>query len=119
MKSRPNYHETTRAIVSMSIVAGQNPQIVSRRNKCRDDLDPEKLEWLVWLSYNWKWFFAVHEHTDVNPIQMPHQESEDEPASGNREEWTPISDKWWSASRWTDLWWEKSKWTWSEDLQGC
>ena len=27
---------------------------------------------------------------------MRHQESEDELASGNREEWTPISDKWWS-----------------------
>ena len=119
MKSRPDCHETTRAIVSMNKKAGWNPQIVSRRNKCRDDLDPEKLEWLVWLSYNWKWYFAVHEHSDENPIQMRHQESEDEPASGKREEWTPISDKWWSASRWTDSWWEKSRCTWRDDFQGC
>ena len=68
-------------------------------------MDPEKLEWLVRLSYNWKWHFAVHEHSDVNPRQMRHQESEDVPVSGNREEWTPISDNWWSASRWTDSRW--------------
>ena len=111
MKSRPDYHETTPATVSMNTKAGKNPQIVSRRNECRDDLDPSKLEWLVRLSYDWKWHFAVHEHSDVNPRQMRHQESEDEPASGNREEWTPISDNWWSASRWTDSWWEKSRWT--------
>ena len=72
----------------------------------------------VWLSYNWKWHFAVKEHSDVHPLQMRHQESEDEPASGNREGWTPISDNWWSASRWTDSWWEKSRWTWSEDFLG-
>ena len=91
-------------------------KIVSRRIKCRDDLDPEKLEWLVWLSYNWTWYFAVHKHLEVNPLQMRHQESEDEPASRNREGWTPISDKWWSASRWTESWWEKSRPTWSEDV---
>ena len=51
MKSRPDYHETTRAIVSMNREVGQNPQIVSKRNKCRDDLDPEKLKWLTWLSH--------------------------------------------------------------------
>ena len=44
MKSRPDYHETSRAIVSMNKEAGQNPQTISRRNRCRDDLDPQKLE---------------------------------------------------------------------------
>ena len=74
---------------------------------------------VVWLSYNWKWYFAVHEHSDVKPIQMRHHEPEDEPASRNREERTPISDMWWSASRWTDSWWEKSRWTWSQDFYRC
>ena len=64
MKSRPHYHETTRAIVSMNKEAGQNPQIFSRGNKCRDDLDPEKLEWLIRLSHNWKWYFAVNRDSD-------------------------------------------------------
>ena len=64
MKSRPDYHETTRAIISMNKEAGQNPQIAPRRNKCRDDLDPEKLTWLIWLSHNWKWYFAVNRHSD-------------------------------------------------------
>ena len=31
LKSRPDYHETTRATVSMKKEAGQNPQIISRR----------------------------------------------------------------------------------------
>ena len=54
MKSRPDFHETTRAIVSMNREAGQNTQIALKRNKCRDDLDPEKLKWLTWLSHNWE-----------------------------------------------------------------
>ena len=78
---------------------------------------------MIWIQKNSNGWFGyhtigngIHEHSDVNPIQKRHQESEDEPASGNREEWTPISDTWWSASRWTDSWWEKSRWTWSEDF---
>ena len=39
MKSRPDCHETTRAFVSMNKEASQNPRIISRRNKCRDDLE--------------------------------------------------------------------------------
>ena len=54
MKNRPDHHEATRAIISMNKEAGQKPQIVSKSNECRDDLDPENREWLVWLSYNWK-----------------------------------------------------------------
>ena len=73
MKSRPDYHETTRAIVSMNREAGQNPQIGSRRSKCPDDLDPEKLKWLMWLSQNWKWYFAVNRHSEnMDSTQSPH-----------------------------------------------
>ena len=50
MKSRPDYHKTTRAIVSMNKEAGQNTKSM-RRNNYREDLDPEKLDWLRWLSY--------------------------------------------------------------------
>ena len=75
MKSRLDYQETTRAIVSMSMEAGQNPQIVSTRNKCRDDLDPEKLKWLTWLLHNWKFYFAVNRHSEnLNFTQLPCQE---------------------------------------------
>ena len=76
MKSRPDCHETTRAIVSMNKEACQNPEIISRRNKCRDDLDSEKLEWLIWLSHNWKWYFAVNRHSDLNSTQRHHREPE-------------------------------------------
>ena len=61
MKSRPDYHETTRVIGSMNKEASQNTKSM-RRNNYREDLDPEKLDWLVWLSHNWKWHFAVHRH---------------------------------------------------------
>ena len=50
MKSRPDYHETTRASVSMNNEAGQKPQIVSKRNRCRDDLDPESSN--GWYGYH-------------------------------------------------------------------
>ena len=86
-KSRPDNHETTRAIVSMNKEAGQNPQIISRRNICRDDLDPEKLEWLIWLSHNWKRYFAVNRRSDLHSTQRHHREPEEEHASGNREDW--------------------------------
>ena len=40
MKSRPDYHRTTRAIVSMNKEAGQNTKSM-RRNNYREDLVPE------------------------------------------------------------------------------
>ena len=76
VKSCPDYQKNTRAIVSMNKEAGQNPQIISRRIRYRDDLDPEKLEWLIWLSHNWKWHFAVNRHSDLNSTQRHHRESE-------------------------------------------
>ena len=101
MRSRPDYHETTRAIVSMSKEASQNPQIISRRNKCCDDLDSEKLEWLIWLSHNWKWYFAVNRHSDLNSTQRHYRESEEEQASGNREAFT--HDDRWKANWWNHV----------------
>ena len=75
MKSRPDYQETTRAVVSMNREAGQNPQTVSKRNKCRDDLDPEKLKWLAWIHHNWKLYFAVNRHSEnLDSTQLPYQE---------------------------------------------
>ena len=52
-KAGPDYHRTTRAIVSMNKEASQI-QESKRRHNYREDLDPEKLDWLVWLSHNWK-----------------------------------------------------------------
>ena len=75
MKSRPDYDGTTRAIVCMNRKAGQNPQIVSKRSKCRGDVDPERLKWLTWLRHNWKWYFAVHRPSEnLDPTQLFHQE---------------------------------------------
>ena len=59
IKSRPDYNQTTRAIASMNKEAGQI-QESKRRHTYREDLDPEKLDWLFWLSHNWKWYFAVN-----------------------------------------------------------
>ena len=53
IKSRPDYHQTARAIVSMKKEAGQI-QESKRRHNYREDLDPEKLDWQKWLSHNWK-----------------------------------------------------------------
>ena len=47
-----------------------------RRHKYREDLDPEKLDWLIWLSHNAKWYFAVKPnlrfkfHTMASPNQQ-------------------------------------------------
>ena len=43
IKSRPDYHQTTRALVSMNKEAGQT-QNQKRRRNYREDLDPEKLD---------------------------------------------------------------------------
>ena len=58
MKNRPDYHQTARAIVSMNKEAGQIQESKGRHNY-REDPDPEKLDWLTWLSHNWKWYFRV------------------------------------------------------------
>ena len=62
-KSRPDYHQTTRAVVSMNKEAGQT-QESERRHNYREDLDSEKLDWLFWLSHNWKWYFAVNQFSE-------------------------------------------------------
>ena len=45
-KSRPDDHQTTLAIVSMNKEAGQTQESKTRRNY-REDLDPEKFDWLT------------------------------------------------------------------------
>ena len=44
-RTHPDYHQTTRAIVSMNKKAGQI-QASKRRHNYRKDLDQEKLDWL-------------------------------------------------------------------------
>ena len=102
----------------MNKEAGQNPQIISRRIRYRDDLDPEKLEWLIWLSHNWKWHFEVNRHSDLNSTQASSRIRKKVQASGNREELTPTSDNWWNASWWNKSWWERSTWTWNDEVWG-
>ena len=109
------FQETTRAIVSMNKEAGQNPQIISRRYKCRDDLDSEKLKWLIWSTHNWKWYFGVKRNSDLNSTQRHHRESDEEHASGSREALTHTSDDWWKGNWWTKSLWERSRWSWSDD----
>ena len=46
IKSRPDDHQTTLAIVSMNKEAGQTQESKTRRNY-REDLDPEKFDWLT------------------------------------------------------------------------
>ena len=71
MTSRPDYHETTRATDSMNTEADQNPQIVSKRHICSDDLDPDNLKWPTWPSHTWKWLVAVHRHSkDLDSTQL-------------------------------------------------
>ena len=68
----------------MNKAAGQNPQIISKRNKCRDDLDPEKLEWVIWLSHIWKWYFTVNRHSDLNSTQRHQKKSKSRETEKNR-----------------------------------
>ena len=46
IKNGPVYHQTARAVVSMNQEAGQI-QESKRRHNYREDLDPEKLDWLI------------------------------------------------------------------------
>ena len=71
----------------------------------REDLDPEKIDWLIWLSHNWKWYFAVNRISGFNSTQWLHQKSTEAHASGNREAF--IDDDRWEANWWTTSWWEK------------
>ena len=115
IKSRPDYHQTTRAIVSMNKEAGQI-QESKRRHNYRENLDPEKLNWLIWLSHNWKWYFVVSRISGLNPTQRHHPKSPEAHASGNREAFTD-NDRW-EGNWWTTSWWEKSRWKWDDEVWG-
>ena len=64
MKDRPDYRKAARAIMDMNMQAGQIPRIEPHSEKWRDDLDPKKLDWLNWLSQNWKTYFADDQRTE-------------------------------------------------------
>ena len=87
IKRRPDCHRTTCAVVSMNKEAGQTQESKGRHNY-RKDLDPEKLDWLVWLLDNWKLYFAVNQISAVDSTQWHHHTSKEEHASGNREAFT-------------------------------
>ena len=115
IQSRPDYQQTTRTIVSMNKEAGQI-QESKRRHIYREDLDPGKLDWLIWLSHNWKWYFAENRISGINSTQSLRQEPAEVLASGNREAFT--NDDRWKATWWTTSWWEKSRWKWNDDVWG-
>ena len=105
-KSRPDYHQTTRATVSMNIEASQI-QESKRRHNYREDLDPKKFDWLIWLSHNWKRYFAANQIPELNSTQWHHQKSTEEHASVNRETFT--HDDRWIANWWTASWWGRNQ----------
>ena len=74
IKRRPDHHQTTRAIVSMNKEAGQT-QESKRRHDYREDLDPEKVDWLVWLSHNWKWYFTMKQISALESAQWQKKKS--------------------------------------------
>ena len=113
IKSRPDYHQTTRAIVSMHKEAGQ-VQELKRRQNYRKDLESERSSTGLHGSHNWKWYFAVNQISELNSTHWHHQKSTEEHASGIREVFT--HDDRWKANWWTTSWWEKSRWTWNDEV---
>ena len=79
--------------------SGSEPTNCTKRIKCRDDLDPEKLKWLTWLSHEWQWYFAVNHHSEnLDSTQLPHQELMQKPTTGSpaasSEEWASPPNNW-------------------------
>ena len=103
IESRPDYNQTTRAIVSMNKEARQI-QESKRRQKYREVLDRERLDWLACPSQIWKWNFAMNQISAWSSTQWHHQTSKEEHASGNREAFT-LDDRW-KTNWWTTSWWE-------------
>ena len=48
MKARPEYKMAASAIRSVNQEEGLTPQIMLKSNTARDDLDPQKRNWLIW-----------------------------------------------------------------------
>ena len=63
MKARPDYQMATSAIKSVNQEAVLKRQSMLKSNKARNDLDPQKRNWLIWLSQNWETYFADNRHT--------------------------------------------------------
>ena len=113
-KSRPDYHQTTRAIVSMNKEAGltQEPK---RRHNHREDLNPRKLDWLTLaLSHLEMVLRGKPNRKFSNSAQRLHRKSAEAHALGNRE--TFIHDDRWNTNWWTTPWWEKSRWKWNDEV---
>ena len=115
IKNRPDYHQTAGAIVSMNKESGQI-QESKRRHNHREDLDPEKLDWLLWLSRNWKWYFRGKPnlrfkfHTMALP-KISRSACFGKPRSIH-------DDDRWKANWWTTSSWEKSRWEWNDEVYG-
>ena len=64
------------AMRSVNQEAGLEPQLRLKKNKTRDDLDPQKRGWVIWLSQNWETYFADNRHTvSWSSTQWHHQTS--------------------------------------------
>ena len=91
MKARSDYYMATRAIESMNNEAGQKPQITSKTSKTRD-LDPQKREWLIWLSQNLETYVADDRHTVSWSSTQWYHRSKDKPEHlGNRCRQVPLN----------------------------
>ena len=118
MKARPEYKMAASAIRSVNQEEGLTPQITLKSNKARDDLDPQKRNWLIWLSQNWETYFADNRHTvSWSSTQWHHQTSGNQPASGK-----PMlvkSASWRTPSLWDgSSWRDNSNWKWTKECAG-
>ena len=69
MKSRPDFHKTTRAIVSMNREAGQNPQIAQKRRNAAMILTQRSSNGLL---CNHRTGNGVSRSTDTQKVWTPH-----------------------------------------------
>ena len=87
--------QTTRRVKHGVRLHQEHPQRAKdlKRNKTRDDLDPQKRGWVIRLSQNWETYFADNRHTvSWSSTQWHHQTSENQPAVGKP---LPVkSDSW-------------------------
>ena len=83
MKARPDYQMATSAIRSVHQEAGVKPQLMLKSNKARDDLDPQKRNWLTWFSFFGETYFADDRHTvSWSSTQSYHRSTDDTLAAG-------------------------------------
>ena len=76
-KTSPEQIGTIRSVVSFSVRSETNGERPNRKaprgpSNNTEDLDSEKLDWLLWLSHNWKWYFAVNQISELKSTQWHH-----------------------------------------------